>query len=76
VPLPADLLQDRPLTFAPFDPKNDQNNYYAPYVNAMGGLRGFNDPNYMRGSQYSAENPGTWTADWQVRGRTRGYGPC
>ncbi|GBF96386.1 hypothetical protein Rsub_09185 [Raphidocelis subcapitata] len=59
-----DLLQDRPLTFAPFKPDGGDN-YHAPYANAQDGLRGFSDPNWMRGSQYSLENVGVWTADWQ-----------
>ncbi|KAI8462327.1 MAG: hypothetical protein J3K34DRAFT_194117 [Monoraphidium minutum] len=60
-----DLLQDRPLTFAPFNPAREADNYNAPYANAKSGLRGFADPQYMRGSQYSLENAGAWTADWQ-----------
>lgn len=60
-----DLLQDRPLTFAPFDPRSEGNNYNAPYVNAKDGLRGFRDPQYMRGSPRSLENAGAWTSDWQ-----------
>jgi hypothetical protein len=59
------LLQDRPLTFAPFDPRSESNNYNAPYVNAKDGLRGFSDPSYMRGSALSLENAGAWTVDWQ-----------
>lgn len=60
-----DLLQDRPLTFAPFNPAVQNDNYNAPYVNAKDGLRGFSDPSYMRGSQFSLENVGAWTSDWQ-----------
>lgn len=59
------MLQDRPLTFAPFDPSNEDNNYNAPFVNAKDGLRGISDPSYMRGGKYSLENVGAWTADWQ-----------
>lgn len=59
-----DLLQDRPLTFAPFNP-NGGDNYYAPYVNAKDGLRGFANPEYMRGNPNGLEYAGTWTADWQ-----------
>lgn len=59
-----DLLQDRPLTFAPFNPDASNDNPNAPYVNARDGLRGFSDPNWMRGSQYSLENAGAWTSDW------------
>lgn len=60
-----DLLQDRPLSFAPFNPAADNDNANAPYVNAKDGLRGLSDPALMRGSQFSLENAGAWTADWQ-----------
>lgn len=60
-----DILQDRPFSWAPFDPSNRQNNQWAPYVNAKDGYRGFRDPDAMRGTAISPENVGTWTADWQ-----------
>mgnify|MGYP001811057928 CR=1 FL=1 len=60
-----DLLQDRPLSFAPFNPQVEHDNYNAPYVNAKDGLRGFSDPKYMRGGAMTLENAGAWTADWQ-----------
>ncbi|KAI8464817.1 MAG: hypothetical protein J3K34DRAFT_439029 [Monoraphidium minutum] len=60
-----DLLQDRPLSFAPFDPKVENNNYNAPYVNAKDGLRGLNNPQNMRGGAEALENAGAWTVDWQ-----------
>jgi hypothetical protein len=60
-----DILQDRPFSWAPFDPSNSKNNQWAPYVNAKDGYRGFRDPDAMRGTAKSPENVGTWTADWQ-----------
>lgn len=60
-----DILQDRPFSWAPFDPNSKGNNPYAPYVNAKDGLRGFRDPDSMRPVAKSPENVGAWTADWQ-----------
>lgn len=59
-----DVLQDRPFSFAPFDPKRKQD-IWAPYVNAKDGLRGFRDPDSLRGTASSPENVGAWVADWQ-----------
>lgn len=60
-----DVLMDRPLSFAPFDPKRRSENQWAPYVNAKDGYRGFSDPGYIRGQGAAPESVGTWVADWQ-----------
>ena len=60
-----DILQDRPFSWAPFDPKSKSNNQWAPYVNAKDGLRGFRDPDTMRSIATSPETVGAWLADWQ-----------
>ncbi|KAF8072387.1 ttc4 [Scenedesmus sp. PABB004] len=60
-----DILQDRPFSWAPFDPKASGNNPFAPYVNAKDGLRGFRDPDAMRSTAISPETVGAWNADWQ-----------
>jgi hypothetical protein len=49
-----DILQDRPFSWAPFDPKKPDNNPNAKYVNARDGLRGFRDPDAMRGTGEAA----------------------
>lgn len=61
----VDILQDRPFSWAPFDPKHAADNTWAPYVNAKDGLRGFRDPATLRSSGYSPEAVGAWTVDWQ-----------
>jgi hypothetical protein len=60
-----DILQERPFSWAPFDPKRGHDNYHAPYVNAKSGLRGFRDPAAMRSTGISPESVGAWTTDWQ-----------
>jgi hypothetical protein len=60
-----DILQDRPFSWAPFDPKTPDNNPNAKYVNARDGLRGFRDPDAMRSTGHAPESVGTWTANWQ-----------
>lgn len=60
-----DILQDRPLTYAPFNPANPDDNTWAPYANAKDGVRGFADPDYMRGAAGCPESVGTWVSDWQ-----------
>jgi len=63
-----DVLMDRPFSYAPFDPANPasvREQRFAPYGNAREGQRVFGDPADMRNSQFSPENVGTWTADWQ-----------
>jgi len=63
-----DVLMDRPFSYAPFDPNNPasvKEQRFAPYANAKEGARVFGNPIEMRGTQFSPENVGTWTADWQ-----------
>jgi hypothetical protein len=60
-----DILQDRPFSWAPFDPKAPKNNPNAIFVNAKDGLRGFSEPDAMRGTGHSPESVGTWTVNWQ-----------
>jgi hypothetical protein len=60
-----DILQDRPFSWAPFDPNRKIDNQWAPFVNAKDGPRGFRDQTMIRGSGYSPEAVGTWLADWQ-----------
>lgn len=60
-----DILQDRPFTWAPFDPKAKKDNPNAVFVNAKDGLRGFSEPDAMRGTGHSPESVGTWTTTWQ-----------
>jgi hypothetical protein len=63
-----DVLMDRPFSYAPFDPNNPasvREQRFAPYANAKEGARVFANPGEMRGTQFSPENVGTWTADWQ-----------
>ena len=60
-----DILQDRPFSFAPFNPAADGDNHNAPYVNAKDGLRGFSDPSIMRGGAEAPETAGAWTTLWQ-----------
>lgn len=63
-----DVLMDRPFSYAPFDPNNPNSvreQRFAPYANAKEGQRVFSNPAEMRGTQFSPENVGTWTSDWQ-----------
>lgn len=60
-----DILQDRPFSFAPFNPASDNENYNAPYANAKDGLRGIKDPASMRPGAASPETAGTYTVQWQ-----------
>ena len=63
-----DLLQDRPLCFAPYDPRSNASVHmdkWAPWVNAKDGLRGMNDTKTIWGLGNSATAVGTWVADWQ-----------
>lgn len=63
-----DVLMDRPFSYAPFDPSNPNSvreQRFAPYGNAKDGPRVFSNPADMRGTRFSPENVGTWTADWQ-----------
>jgi hypothetical protein len=63
-----DVLMDRPFSYAPFDPNNPasvREQRFAPYANARDNARVFGNPAEMRGTQFSPEAVGTWTADWQ-----------
>jgi hypothetical protein len=61
-----DVLLDRPLAYAPFDPRRAKEAQWAPYVNAKDAPRGFSNPAFMRNSNaLTPEAVGVWVADWQ-----------
>ena len=61
-----DVLLDRPLAYAPYNPDNAAENTNAKYANSLPGPRGFANPWSMRGgSTFSPEAVGTWVSDWQ-----------
>ena len=60
-----DVLLDRPLAYAPYDPAAPRENANAVYANSKPGPRGFSDPKAMRGGDFAPETAGTWVADWQ-----------
>jgi len=59
-----DVLLDRPLSYAPYDPASPKENANAVYANSLPGPRGFGRPGAMRAGDQSPETVGTWVADW------------
>ncbi|KAI8469932.1 MAG: hypothetical protein J3K34DRAFT_521733 [Monoraphidium minutum] len=70
----VDVLLDRPFAYAPYDAARLEydgtiSNRHAPLVNRLMGLRGFSDPQALRGGPSSTESVGVYTGDWQ-------WAPC